>query len=237
MFTRSFPRLLPVLLVTVGVGLAIAGDPATTTPAGGSATGTTAPASTLATYTLDANKSSLYVQVFKDPSTVAASMSHDHVILATGWTGTATWDTANLAACKVSISVPTSGLMNDEKSMRVKVGYTTELDEGQRAEVTEHMLDDDQLDAAKYPTITFTSTSCAASGTAVVVKGNMTMHGVTKAVSPSLTITADGTSFTAKGTMKLNGTDYGIQPFSALLGSLKNLNEMKFTIDVKGAVK
>lgn len=229
--TRSLAGVFVTALAVAGGWLtsnALAADPA---PAPAAAP---AAAPTIATYTLDPIKSALYVQVYKDPSTLGAGLSHDHVVAATAWSGKVTWDTANVGACKVSITVPTSGLVNDESSLRAKVGYTTMLDDGDRAEVKEHMLAADQLAASSFPNITFTSTSCAAPGT---VSGTMSIHGVGKAVSAPFTITADGTNFTAKGSWKVKLSDFGVAPFSALFGQLKNLDEVKFTIDAKGFVK
>lgn len=210
-------------------GLALAGDPAPT-PA-------PAPTAGLVEYTLDNTKGALYVQVFKDPTTLAASLSHEHVIVATGWKGTVSWDPSNVATCKVSITVPTSGLVNDEEAWRKRVGYTSSLSDGERADVKEHMLDDGQLDAAKYPNLTFTSSGCEQATHGVKVSGQMNIHGVGKTVSPTLAVNADGKFFNAKGSFSMNHTDFGMQPFSALLGQLKNKNEMIFTIDVKGTAK
>lgn len=233
--SRPRPKFWIAAFLVLGATAAVAGTPAETpAPA---AEPVAAPVVTVADYVLDPTKSQLYVQVYKDPDTLAAGLSHDHVIAATGWNGKVTWDTANIAACKVSITVPTSGLVNDEESMRKKVGYDTVLDQGDRDEVKEHMLGSDQLNAGSFPSLTFTSTSCAASGTGTIVKGNMSMHGVSKAVSVTMAITADGKSFAAKGNLSIGQTDFGITPFSALFGQLKNKNEMKFTIDVKGAAK
>lgn len=234
LLSSGIPPIPAILLaaLTLGVTVALA-----ETPPAEPAAPAAAPVVTLHDYTLDPAKSQLYVQVYKDPDTLAASLSHDHVVVATGWSGKVTWDTANVAACKVSITVPTSGLVNDEESMRKKVGYDTVLDQGDRDEVKGHMLGSDQLNASSFPNLTFTSTGCSGSGSAITVKGNMGIHGVTKAVAPVMTITADGTSFAAKGTLTVNQSDFGFQPFSALLGQLKNKDAMKFTIDVKGAVK
>jgi len=64
-------------------------------------------------YVLDPDKSKLYVQVFKDESTLVAALAHDHVVLATGWQGKVVVDTKNLAACVVEVTVPVSGLRAD----------------------------------------------------------------------------------------------------------------------------
>ena len=191
------------------------------------------------TYALDPAKSSIYVQVYKDPNTIGQGLSHDHVVAATGWSGSVVWDRARTEGCAVQVSVPVLGLVNDALGLRKRVGYDTTLTDDQRAEVKEHMLAPGQLDAANFPKITFIAKTC--SGTlgadgdgAVTVTGMFTLHGVAKAISPKLTVHVDDQSFTARGSFMVNTTDFGFAPYTALLGALKNNNAMKFTVDVVG---
>lgn len=215
------------LLALVG-SVSFAQVPATTTPPAA-----VAPAPVK--YKLDPNKGFVYVQVFKDKSTLAEGLSHDHVIRAKAWTGSVTWDPANVGACQIEVSVPVSSLEVDAPDMRKKVGYDTVLDDDDRATVREHMMDAGQLNAGQYPTIAFKSTKCEGTGSAIKVSGNFTLHGVTKAVTVPMTISADGKAFTAKGNLKVKQSDFGIKPFEALLGQLKNSDEISFTIDAVGA--
>ncbi|MDP2313897.1 MAG: YceI family protein [Pseudomonadota bacterium] len=196
-----------------------------------------APVPTVATYTLEPGKSALYVQVYKDAGTVAANLSHDHVIAATGWNGTVRWDPSDVAACKVDIVVPVAGLRPDEEAMRKRVGYDQMLDADQREEVKGNMLGSGQLNAKSFADIKFTSTKCEAAGDKVKVTGNLTVHGVAKPVTSTMKISADGAALSASGTFSAKATDFGFEPYSALLGALKNKNEMKFTVDVKGSAK
>ena len=190
-----------------------------------------APAAAPVTYKLSG---SLWAKVYKDASPLAAGLSHDHAIKATGWSGTATWDPANVAGCKVNITLPVSGLDPDEPSFRAAAGFTTTLDDGQRAEIKGHIVGSSQLNAASFPNITFASSACAANGTATNVTGTISIHGVGKSITVPMKVTADGTSFSAKGGFALNQTDFGVTPFSALLGQLKNQNRVDVILDVKG---
>ncbi|MES2643239.1 MAG: YceI family protein [Myxococcota bacterium] len=196
-----------------------------------------APVATVADYTLDPGKSALYVQVFKDSGTLASGLSHDHVVTATGWSGTVRWDPASPAACKVDITVPVSGLRPDDEAMRKRVGYDVMLEPSQREEVKGNMLAAGQLDAKRFGSITFVSTRCEAAGDKVKVTGTLTIHGVPKAVSSTMKLSGDGNTLTASGTFNAKATDFGFDPYTALLGALKNKNEMKFTVDVRGAAK
>lgn len=182
-------------------------------------------------------RGSLYIQVYKDPTTVAQSLAHDHVIQAAGWTGTVTWDPNNLASCKVSMSLPVASLVVDEKNMRTQLGYTTFPSDSEREDIKKAMLGSDQLDGAKFPTITYQSTSCTAVGEAVDVAGNLTIHGVTKPVTMHMAVKADAVNFSAKGSTAIRATQYGFQPFSAGFGALKNQDRMLLVVDVNGTPK
>lgn len=184
-----------------------------------------------ATYALGGT---LYIQVYKNPDTLGAAIAHDHVIRAAGWKGSVTWDEANLAACKVNITVPVNSLSVDEKDLRQRLGYETFPSDSERADIKAAMLGEDQLDAAKYPSISFAATKCEDTGDKVNVTGNMTIHGVTKPVTVPMTVKADAVNFSAKGSVKIKATQFGMQPYSALMGAVKNQDQMILVIDVLG---
>ena len=186
-------------------------------------------------WTLDPGKSTLVVQVFKDPNTVAAGMSHDHVIAATAWSGTVRWDGYDPSACAIELVLPVAKLDPDAPALRKRFDLEGELSDSQRASVKKNMLAKDQLDADRYPEISFKSTSCAAKGEAVEVRGTLNIHGQAKAVSASMQISVDGGSFRAKGSFKAKGTDFGIDPFTAMMGALKNQDQLRFTLDLRGS--
>jgi polyisoprenoid-binding protein YceI len=98
------------------------------------------------------------VRVYKDPSTVAAGLSHDHAIASTQHSGTVSYDPANPAACAISVTVPVAGLDPDPDALRQKVGLPGVIEASARAEIKEHMLDAEQLNAKAFPTITFVIT-------------------------------------------------------------------------------
>lgn len=188
-------------------------------------------------YQLEAARSEVYAQVFKDTTTLAAGLSHDHVVVATGWTGSVYWDNANLAICEVSMDVPVSGLVNDDPVWRKRMNYNSDLSEGQRAEVKEHMMAPGQLDAARFGTLRFRSTLCAADGDWVKVSGKLSIHGVEKEVSLPVKVTATDAEFNATGVLTLLHTDYGITPFSAMGGALKNRNDIRLVVKVRGKAR
>lgn len=187
------------------------------------------------TYALDPAKSALYVQVFKDPTTVGSDLSHDHVVLATGWSGTVRLDPTNPATCEARVSVPISGLRPDLPEWRRRVGYNVMLSDAQQTQVGEHLRGGDQLDASRFPEIHFQSNTCAGSGESRTASGTLAIRGVSKAVQVPLKLTVKGGTLKASGGFSLKHSDFGFQPYTAFFGALKNQEELRFTIDVVGA--
>jgi polyisoprenoid-binding protein YceI len=187
------------------------------------------PAAVASTYTVNAGNSSLYVQVFKDADTMGAGLSHDHVMLARGWSGTVRWHPSDASECLIEVSLPVSKLAVDTASMRSAVGYDSELSDSQRETVKKNMLARDQLDAGSHPNITFRSTSCSGTTGTVQVTGSLSIRGVSKQITVPLSVSLDG-GFSARGSFRARHSDFGFQPYTAMMGALKNRDQMTFTI-------
>ena len=182
------------------------------------------------TYTIR-DDSTLYVQVFKDPDTLAAALSHDHVVRAGKLSGVFTWDVDDASACVIEVDVPVSGLVVDPPKLRARVGLDGTLSDKQRGEVAKNMRAKSQLWGSKHPHIRFRSTRCESmSGGKVRVHGDLTIRGQTAREVVVLKIDADETSLVATGSFKARATDFGFAPFTAMAGTLKNRDEMTFTV-------
>lgn len=185
-------------------------------------------------YTLEAGRSQLVVLVRKDTSTAGSGLSHDHVIMARGWRGTATWDPDDVSACDVRFTLPVSQLDVDSTRLRKLYGLEGELSDKQRADVKENMLAKDQLDAGRFPDISFRSTRCTGAADQPTVQGTLTIHGTGKAIAVPMTVAVEGDTFTAKGGFSARHSDFGMEPFSALFGQLKNQEALSFKLKVQG---
>ncbi len=85
--------------------------------------------------------------------------------------------------------------------------------------VQERMLGPDVLDVARFPEITFRSTSVAvgegrSAAADVRVTGELTLHGRTKSITTPVRVQIDGGSLTASGTLTVKQSDFGIKPVS-----------------------
>ena len=101
---------------------------------------------------------------------------------------------------------------NSQISASIKVGgLTTGVEERDT-----HLKSAEFFDAARYPTITFVSTSVSrVSSTSYSVTGNLTMHGVTKVVTLAVTASppfhhAGGVRRGIEATTVVNRKDFGL---------------------------
>lgn len=101
---------------------------------------------------------------------------------------------------------------NPETS-RVQITIDTTSINADDPKLTEHLKTPDFFDVAKFPQATFVSTAIkpgGEKGASHTVTGNLTMHGVTKAVTFPATIAAAGDAITVDSNFAINRKDFGI---------------------------
>lgn len=79
--------------------------------------------------------------------------------------------------------------------------------------LTGHLKSPDFFDVAQFPKATFASTAVKAGAAApanATIEGNLTIRGVTKAVSFPATVAVDGTTLKANAEFGINRKDWGI---------------------------
>lgn len=179
-------------------------------------------------------KGTLYIQVYKDPTTIAQALAHDHVVKAVGWSGTATWDPEDAAACAMDITVPVAKLQVDEKGLRERLGYETFPSDGEIEDIKAEMLGEDVLEADKHANITWKLTSCEFGENRTTVNGDMTVHGTAASLSVPMSVKADSVNFSAKGSTKIKISQFGVEPYSAGFGALKNQDSMILVVSIHG---
>jgi polyisoprenoid-binding protein YceI len=130
--------------------------------------------------------------------------------------GTATIDDGDLSKSSVSATI-------DVRS--VDTGISMRDDDLKSA---------DFFDAATYPTMTFQSTRIWKTGDATAkMTGNLTLHGVTKAVTfdvkdPAPTVNQTGARRTAEATATISRKDFGITADPLAIG-----DDVSITLDVQ----
>jgi polyisoprenoid-binding protein YceI len=159
-------------------------------------------------------------------SSVAFAIRHAGVSTVNGnfynVTGSVDWNDADVSKSSVNATIDTT---------TVSTGV---------APRDNHIKSPDFLDVAKFPTITFKSTSVAKTGDGLTVTGDLTLHGVTKSVTLNVTdISAPqtmgpaGKQKTARGltaSATINRHDFGVM--GGMADSIVG-NDLKITIELE----
>jgi polyisoprenoid-binding protein YceI len=146
-------------------------------------------------------------------------------------------DSEKLAACVVEVTVPVAGLQADLPEMRKLVGYKKMLSDSRQTRVGKHMRAKKQLDANNFPQITFRSQSCSGTKKELLVNGELTIRGKSKAVTIPLQVFRSNNSMRAKGTFTVQHSDFGFAPYRAFFGVVKNRQDILFMINVVGTAQ
>ena len=184
-----------------------------------------------ASFKVDPAQSSLVVQLFKDG--VAARLGHDHVVHARELSGTVAYDPRNPEASSIRVAVEVGSLIADDPGTRRKFGLAGEPSASDRAEIDKAMKADGQLAAARFPSMTFTSTAIATQPDGrVLVTGRLTIRGVTNELKFPAQMSVEGAQLRGRAQLKFKQSSFGYPPYSALLGAIKNKDEVILHIDL-----
>lgn len=176
------------------------------------------------TYRVQPDKSPLTIEVGKGGA-FGFVAGHTHEVEGKV-SGSVTADAHDLAHARMQLTIRTADL-------RVS-GKGEPSDDVPK--VQERMVGPDVLEVARFPEITFRSTSIALGGTrddnmTLTVTGDLALHGRTKSVTAPVRVRIDGASLTATGTLTVKQTDFGIKPVS--VGGVVNVKDaltIRFTV-------
>jgi len=184
-----------------------------------------------ASFKVDPAQSSLVLQLFKDG--VAARLGHDHVVHASVFSGTVAYDPRNPEASSIQVAVDVGSLIADDPGTRRKFGLAGEPSASDRAEIDKAMKADGQLAAARFPSMTFTSTAIATQPDGrFLVTGRLTIRGVTNELKFPAQMSVEGAQLRGRAQLKFKQSGFGYPPYSALLGAIKNKDEVILHIDL-----
>jgi polyisoprenoid-binding protein YceI len=99
------------------------------------------------------------------------------------------------------------------ENSRVSITIKTDSITTDTPDLTKHLKTADFFDVAKYPEATFVSTAIKAGGdkgASHTVTGNLTLHGVTKAITFPATINVTPDAATVESSFSINRKDFGI---------------------------
>jgi polyisoprenoid-binding protein YceI len=181
-------------------------------------------------YTLEPAQSRLTIHVGK--AGLFGFAGHEHEVVAGTFRGTATFDPDRLAQSSQS----SVDLTFDAGALRVTGQGDPPEDVPQ---VQAAMVGATCLDAGRFPTIHFVSTSVVAAvaagskGGDLVLRGALTLHGVTRPLTVRVHVDVTGPTLEATGTTTLHQTDFGITPISKA-GVVKVKDELTLSWRIRG---
>jgi polyisoprenoid-binding protein YceI len=204
-------------------------------------------------YIIDPAQSVFAVVVHK--AGIAARLAHNHLIYPEQYTAKLSVDGPDATTAAFDLEFPVSKLQVDAPEAHAKwypgiekAGILdkpfSDLDDDDRKTVAEHMLAKDQLDAAQYPNISAKITKVRAE--ASTHGGQTYTHAVTIAFSvhgktvekdcpASIVIEGEGATVDAMGAFTFS--EFGIKPYSALMGAVRNTDEFHVFVHVAAKAK
>jgi polyisoprenoid-binding protein YceI len=156
-------------------------------------------------YTLDPKASQIAIHVGK--SGLFGFAGHEHDVVVGSFHGKVVVDPDEIRRSTVEISI-------DAASLRVTGQGEPAKDV---SDVQATMVGPQCLDVARFPSIRFVSksvTAAAADPRDLTIRGDLTLHGVTREIAIAVRLERTANSLQATGATTLRQTDFGIEPIS-----------------------
>ena len=182
------------------------------------------------TYVIDASASAVQVHVGK--SGVFGFAGHTHEVTADRFEGRVDADLDDLARSSVELSFEASGLTVSAQGEP----------EGDAPKVQEVMAGSKVLDVSRFPAIRFRSRQVSGRRAAdgayeLQVAGEVSLHGVSRAVTVPVRVELSGATLTASGRTALAQRAFGMEPVTAGGGTVKVKNEVGVEFRIVARVK
>ena len=181
-----------------------------------------------ASWSSDAGRSRLVIHVLKKG--LLSGLAHDHHFLATDWRASARFDAPAAAPASFEVVVRAASLRDQQPALSAE----------ERGRVDRQAAG--ILDAARFPEIRFESDlplRGPAAGAAPdgpldgELRGELTLHGVRRPLTLPLQAVREGDGWRVHGTVRFRQHDFGIEPYSAFLGTVAVHDEVEVEFDLR----
>ena len=196
-----------------------------------------APAPLTQAYQVIASESILIVRVYRGGTLARAG--HNHIVASHDLAGII-YPAKDLSLTSFELKLPVASLTVDEAELRAVQGadFAADVPDTAAKEGTRrNMLGPAVLDADHYPEVTLHSEGLEPDADRLLVRVEIRIrdHVHVSTVPVSYTLTAN--ELLAQGEFPLKQTDIGLQPFTALLGSLAVQDEMQLQFRIVARVQ
>ena len=175
-------------------------------------------------HVIDAQHSSFVVQVFA--TGLFSAFGHNPKIAIREFAGNVEFTRG---------STPLAGALLHFQIQADSLQVIDDVSEKDREEIHRRMQQE-VLETDGYPEIVYECSRITASGGGdrywVVLKGELSLHGITRALPVSVKVFLNGNSLRASGDFTLRQSDFGIKLVSAAAGTIRVKDELKCTFDI-----
>ena len=184
-------------------------------------------------YRIDPQTSDIRLLVYRDGA--LSTFGHNHVVSLKDFKGTIYLE-PKLEQSRVELEIPVDRLIVDDAALRRLEGedFANQPSKDDIASTRTNMLGDALLNAKQFATIKVTGTSgpIDANNFAMLNLSVQLLGREIKLTLPS-TLKLEGDQLEASGAAELSHRQLGLKPFSALLGSLRVAEQMKFKYRIR----
>jgi polyisoprenoid-binding protein YceI len=177
----------------------------------------------IARYRIDASQSRFIVRAFSGG--LLWFKGHDHFIRVGDFSGEIQLTPSLIAPASLELRVRADSLE-----------VTRDVFTPPQKRIINKELREIVLETSKYPEIVFKSTDVtgrfAASQYEAKIGGDLTLHGVTRHIVIPSQVTLDGGGLRARGEFTIKRGDYNVKATSALKGTIRVKDKLKFTFDI-----
>jgi polyisoprenoid-binding protein YceI len=186
-------------------------------------------------YRIDPQASDVHLLVYRDGA--LSTFGHNHVVSLKDFKGTI-YLQPKLENSRVELEIPVDRLIVDDAALRRLEGgdFANQPSKDDIQATRTNMLSDALLNAKQFSTIKVTGTSgpVDAKSSAVLDLSVQIVGREIKLKLPA-TLKLEGDQLEASGTVELSHAQLGLKPFSALLGSLRVAEQMKFKYRIRAS--
>jgi polyisoprenoid-binding protein YceI len=174
-------------------------------------------------YRVEARRSRFIVRAFA--TGLLSAFGHSPTIAIRDFTGEVRFPPDHLEAASLRLRIKADSLV-----------VTDEVSDKDRREI-ERQMREDVLETARYPEIIFESATVSAekvmgSQYRTQINGHLSLHGVTRQCVIAAQVIAGEDTLRASGEFSLGQSNFNIKPVSAVGGTIKLKDELKFSFDI-----
>lgn len=153
---------------------------------------------------------------------------HEHLVAASEFFGEAEITPDKITPASLQLTVKTDSMVE-----------TSDAFTEQQKQIINKELREIVLEPAKYSEIVFKSTDVSGKSLGngqydLKIRGDLTLHGVTRHIVIPAKVTLSGNNLRAVGEFSIDRSDFNVKATSAFHGLVRVRNKVKFTFDIVG---